>query len=135
VLFLPEAARFSRLLAQPEGADIGQAINDAMRAIEAENEALRDVLPKTYNRLDNRTLFALLKNFNSVPMDIEGAEDDVGCPHMHLHGWAASLAETRPESLGAEPVPRRRDGDRVRGGVSAWRMLLGRQPAASMRRL
>ena len=72
VLYLPEAARFSRLLAQPEGADIGQAINDAMRAIEAENEALRDVLPKTYNRLDNRTLFALLKNFNSVPMDIEG---------------------------------------------------------------
>ena len=72
VLYLPEAARFSRLLAQPEGADIGQAINDAMRAVEAENEALRDVLPKTYNRLDNRTLFALLKNFNSVPMDIEG---------------------------------------------------------------
>ena len=72
VLYLPETARFSRLLAQPEGADIGQAINDAMRAIEAENEALRDVLPKTYNRLDNRTLFALLKNFNSVPMDIEG---------------------------------------------------------------
>ena len=72
VLYLPDAARFARLLAQPEGADIGQAINDAMRAIEAENEALRDVLPKTYNRLDNRTLFALLKNFNSVPMDIEG---------------------------------------------------------------
>ena len=72
MLYLPDAARFSRLLAQPEGADIGQAINDAMRAIEAENEALRDVLPKTYNRLDNRTLFALLKNFNSVPMDIEG---------------------------------------------------------------
>lgn len=72
VLYLPDAARFSRLLALPEGADIGQAINDAMRAIEAENEALRDVLPKTYNRLDGRTLFALLKNFNSVPMDIEG---------------------------------------------------------------
>ncbi len=72
VLYLPEAARFARLLAQPEGADIGAAINDAMRAVEAENEALRDVLPKTYNRLDNRTLFALLKNFNSVPMEIEG---------------------------------------------------------------
>ncbi|MBM4457000.1 MAG: SAM-dependent DNA methyltransferase [Chloroflexi bacterium] len=72
VLYLPDAARFSRLLALPEAADIGQAINDAMRAIEAENEALKDVLPKTYNRLDNRTLFALLKNFNSVPMAIEG---------------------------------------------------------------
>jgi type I restriction enzyme M protein len=72
VLYLPDEARFSRLLALPEGADIGKAINDAMKAIEAENEALKDVLPKTYNRLDNRTLFALLKNFNSVPMDIEG---------------------------------------------------------------
>ena len=72
VLYLPDAARFSRLLALPEGANIGKAINDAMRAIEAENEALRDVLPKTYNRLDNRTLFALLKTFNSIPMDIEG---------------------------------------------------------------
>ena len=39
VLILPDAARFARLLAQPEGADIGQAINDAMRAIEAENAA------------------------------------------------------------------------------------------------
>ena len=38
---LPEAARCARLLALPEGADIGQAINDAMRAVEAENEALK----------------------------------------------------------------------------------------------
>ena len=43
-----------------------------MRAIEAENDDLKDVLPKTYNRLDNQVLFNLLKNFNSVPMDIEG---------------------------------------------------------------
>jgi type I restriction enzyme M protein len=72
VMYLPEQARFSNLLKRPEGADIGKAINDAMRAIESENEDLKDVLPKTYNRLDNDTLFALLKNFNSVPMDIEG---------------------------------------------------------------
>lgn len=72
VLYLPDAARFARLLALPEGADIGGAINDAMRAVEAENEALRDVLPKTYNRLDGRTLFALLKNFNLAPLEIEG---------------------------------------------------------------
>jgi len=72
VLYLPEAARFSTLLTLPEGADIGKAINEAMRAIEAENEELKDVLPKTYNRLDNDTLVTLLKNFASVPMDIEG---------------------------------------------------------------
>ena len=56
----------------PEGENIGKAINDAMRAIEAENDDLKDVLPKTYNRLDNQVLFNLLKNFNLVPMDIEG---------------------------------------------------------------
>jgi type I restriction enzyme M protein len=72
VLYLPDEARFARLLTLPEGADVGKAINDAMRAIEAENEDLRDVLPKTYNRLDNATLFTLLRIFNSIPMDIEG---------------------------------------------------------------
>ncbi|MBU4454064.1 MAG: SAM-dependent methyltransferase, partial [Euryarchaeota archaeon] len=55
-----------------EGADIGKAINEAMRAIESENEELKDILPKTYNHLDNSTLVELLKTFNSVPMDIEG---------------------------------------------------------------
>jgi type I restriction enzyme M protein len=72
VLYLPEAARFSTLIALPEGANIGAAINEAMRAIEAENPDLKDVLPKTYNRFENALLNSLLKAMNSVPMDIEG---------------------------------------------------------------
>jgi type I restriction enzyme M protein len=72
VLYLPEAARFSALIQLPEGANIGAAINDAMRAIEAENPDLKDVLPKTYNRFENTLLKELLKTMNSVPMDIEG---------------------------------------------------------------
>ncbi|BDI33994.1 membrane protein [Capsulimonas corticalis] len=72
VLFLPAEARFSRLLTLPEGEDIAKAINEAMKAIENENEELRDVLPKTYNRLDNSMLVTLLRSFNSVPLDIEG---------------------------------------------------------------
>ena len=72
VLYLPEAARFQNLLQKPEGANIGQAINDAMRAIEGENPDLKDVLPKTYNRLENSTLVELLKIMASIPMDIEG---------------------------------------------------------------
>jgi type I restriction enzyme M protein len=72
VLYLPEASRFSKLLNLPEGDDIGKAINEAMRAIESENEELKDILPKNYNHLDNSTLVELLKTFNSVPMDIEG---------------------------------------------------------------
>jgi len=70
--YLPEEARFQRLLELPEGANIGRVLNDAMRAIEAENEGLRDVLPKVYNRLDNATLVELLKLMGSIPMDIEG---------------------------------------------------------------
>ena len=72
VMYLPKDARFSTLLNLPEGADIGKAINEAMIAIERENEDLRDVLPKVYNRFENATLVELLKTFNSVPMDIEG---------------------------------------------------------------
>ncbi|MEW5813927.1 MAG: class I SAM-dependent DNA methyltransferase [Spirochaetota bacterium] len=72
VLYFPETARFQNLLQKPEGANIGQAINDAMRAIEGENPDLKDVLPKTYNRLENSSLVELLKIMASVPMDIEG---------------------------------------------------------------
>jgi type I restriction enzyme M protein len=72
VMYVPDDARFSKLLRLPEGENIGRAINDAMKAIEAANEELRGVLPKDYNRLDNDTLFTLLKTFSEIPMDIEG---------------------------------------------------------------
>jgi type I restriction enzyme M protein len=72
VLYLPEKARFKALLSLPEGNNIGAIINDAMKAIEAENPDLKDVLPKSYNRLDNSTLFELLRIMASIPMDIEG---------------------------------------------------------------
>ena len=72
VLYLPEKSRFSNLIQMPEGADIGFAINEAMRAIEAENPDLKDVLPKTFNMFENTLLKELLKIMNSIPMDIEG---------------------------------------------------------------
>ena len=72
VLFIPNNARFSYLLNLPEGTNVGKAINDAMKAIETENEDLRDVLPKTYNALEKNLLITLLKNFSSIPMTIEG---------------------------------------------------------------
>jgi len=72
VMYLPEQARYSYLLRLPEGENVGKAVNEAMKAIEAENEDLKDVLPKTYTRLDNDTLIALLKIFSEIPMDVEG---------------------------------------------------------------
>ncbi len=47
VVYLPDEARFSHLLSLPEGANVGQAVNEAMRAIEKENPDLADVLPKS----------------------------------------------------------------------------------------
>jgi len=72
VLYIPEEARYSRLLKLAEGQNIGRAINEAMRAIEAENEDLKGVLPREYNRLDNDSLFALLKTFSEIAMDFDG---------------------------------------------------------------
>jgi type I restriction enzyme M protein len=72
VLYLPEESRFSELIKLPEGNDVGRAINEAMRAVEKDNPALKEILPKTYNRFDNTLLMELLKIMNSIPMDIEG---------------------------------------------------------------
>ena len=72
VMFLPPQARFSKLLNLPEGENIGKAINEAMKAVEAENEDLKGVLPKTYNKIENSTLISLLKTFSLIPMDVAG---------------------------------------------------------------
>ena len=70
--YLPDTARFQYLLNLPESENIGQAITDAMKAIEAENAQVNGVLPKTYNRLEKSTLFELLRIMEQIPMDIEG---------------------------------------------------------------
>lgn len=72
VMYLPPQARFSKLLDMPEGENIGKAINEAMKAVEAENEDLKGVLPKSYNKIENSTLVSLLKTFSQIAMDAEG---------------------------------------------------------------
>ncbi|MGC8729548.1 MAG: type I restriction-modification system subunit M [Elusimicrobiales bacterium] len=72
IMYLPENARFSYLLRLPESADIGKAINEAMKAIENENDDLKGVLPKSYNRFEKSLLIELLKLMSSIPDDIEG---------------------------------------------------------------
>lgn len=71
-LFVPEKARFSYLIELPEGTDMGKAVNDTMKEIEAENKELAGILPKSFQILENRSIITLLKNFNQIPDDIEG---------------------------------------------------------------
>lgn len=65
-MYVPDEALYSNLLALPEGSNIGVQVNDAMKALEADNEAIKDALPKTYSRFENDMLKSLLKNFNDI---------------------------------------------------------------------
>jgi len=65
-MYVPDDALYSNLLALPEGANIGVNVNNAMKALEADNEAIKDALPKTYTRFDNDILKGLLKSFTAI---------------------------------------------------------------------
>jgi type I restriction enzyme M protein len=70
VLYLPKKALFSYLLALPEGENLGRVVNEAMAAVESENEELKGVLPRNYTALPNATLVELLRLL--APLDLEG---------------------------------------------------------------
>jgi len=72
ILYLTPPARFDRILRLPEGADVGKAVNDAMRDIEAKNPQLAGVLPKTYQIFDSTLLKNLLKKVSEIPATGEG---------------------------------------------------------------
>jgi hypothetical protein len=92
VMFLPTIARYKSLLELPEGGNVGQAINDAMAAIEQENDELKGVLPRTYNALSNSTLVTLLRNVNALLGNLPG--DAFGHVYEYFLGQFA-MAEGR----------------------------------------
>lgn len=74
-IYIPQIARYDYLLDLEEGADIGKAINEAMKAIEEEYETLVGALPKNYNIFDNDLLADLIRIFNSD--ELQKATGDV----------------------------------------------------------
>ena len=70
VIYLTPEARFSHLLALPDSADLGKALNEAMVAIEKNNADLADALPKNYGAVGDATLRELIKLL--APVDIDG---------------------------------------------------------------
>ena len=86
-LFLPSEARYEHLLGQPESADLGRVINNAMSAIEEHNPGLKGVLPKVYGTLPNDVLVELLRTLNSLADDIEG--DGFGLVYEYFLGQFA----------------------------------------------
>ncbi len=63
-MFLPEQSQFEYLASLPESADIGEAIDNAMKLIENEYENLKGVLPKNFSIFSKDLLRELLRIFN-----------------------------------------------------------------------
>jgi len=74
-LFLPDISRFDYLVALPESADVGEAIDSAMKAIEDEYDTLKGVLPRNFSVFSPDLLRELLRIFNKEVL--QKAEGDL----------------------------------------------------------
>lgn len=63
-IMLPEKAKYDHLAALPESENIAEAINNAMKLIEAEYPDLEGILPKSYQEFDDKLLRDLVRVFN-----------------------------------------------------------------------
>ena len=81
IFFVPEKARWQTISAAAHTPEIGTVIDDAMRAIEADNKKLKNVLPKNYASpdLDKRVLGDVVDLFTNMDMsDTEENKDLLG---------------------------------------------------------
>lgn len=74
-MFLPDKAQFDYLVSLPESADIGEAIDNAMKLIEDEYDNLKGVLPKNFSIFSKDLLRELLRIFNKEVL--QKAEGDL----------------------------------------------------------
>ena len=70
IFWVPQEARWATIAAASHTPEIGMTIDNAMRAIERENDTLKDVLPKDYAKpeLDKRVLGEVVDLFTNLDM-------------------------------------------------------------------
>ncbi len=81
IFFVPEEARWSTIAAAAHTPEIGTVIDKAMRAIEDDNDSLKNVLPKNYASpdLDKRVLGDVVDLFTNMDMsDTDNNKDLLG---------------------------------------------------------
>jgi len=74
-VYLPEAARFDRIVSLPQGAKVGEIIDAAMDAVETEYPVLSGALPRGYAAFEPDLLAELVKIFDRPA--IKAAKGDV----------------------------------------------------------
>ena len=79
IFWVPEKARWSTLAKQSKDPKIGIMIDDAMRAIEADNESLKGALPKVFGKesIDRTMLTGLIDLFTNLKMEGSKADFDL----------------------------------------------------------
>ncbi len=79
IFFVPPNARWNVVAVAAHRPEIGTVIDDAMRALEKENQRLKDTLPKTFARpdLDKRRLGDVVDLFTNIKMVEHGDSKDI----------------------------------------------------------
>src|SRR5690606_24692694 len=92
--FVPKLARWHHIHAQAKQPSIGQTIDEAMDAIEKENESLKNVLPQVYGKanLDKAALGQLIDLISNTELQAENenSKDLFGRVYEYFLGEFAS---------------------------------------------
>lgn len=99
VFWVPKEARWSFLQSNARSTDIGTFIDDAMRAIEKDNESLKSVLPKDYSRpaLNKVMLGELIDLISNIAMkeETDQSKDILGRVYEYFLGQFAGAEGKR----------------------------------------
>lgn len=111
VFYVPDGARWEQLQASAKQPGIGKRIDDAMIAIERENESLRGVLPKEYARpaLDASRLGGVIDLISSIGLGSEAdrSKDVLGRVYEYfLSRFASAEGKLGGEFYTPQPVVR-----------------------------
>ncbi|WP_343229654.1 class I SAM-dependent DNA methyltransferase [uncultured Xanthomonas sp.] len=99
IFWVPKEARWSHLQANAKQSSIGSLIDDAMRAIEKDNESLKGVLPKDYARpaLNKVMLGELIDLISGIALNEKGdkSKDVLGRVYEYFLGQFAGAEGKR----------------------------------------
>ena len=104
IFFVPAQARWKVVAAAAHTPEVGRVIDSAMRAIEAENDSLKGILPKNFARqdLDKRMLGDVVDLFTNVEMAGGGTQDVLGRTYEYC---LARFAEAEGKNAGEFYTP------------------------------
>ena len=92
IFFVPEEARWKVIQEKTYDPEIGLVIDNAMRAIERENDRLKNILFKNYARpeLDKRRLGDVVSLFSNIKLDGQNEQDVLGRTYEYCLGQFAA---------------------------------------------